>query len=256
MSSRVQEKAAAREARLQAEAAEAQRATRLRRIRILAGVAAVALVVVVVAVVAGSGSNPPVKNTGRDVSAMFDGIRQDGLVLGKATAPATLEEFVDPQCPYCREFSLSALPTVVDRYVRAGKLRIVMRPIEVIGPDSVTANRAVAAAGQQKHAFGFLEAFYANQQAENSGYVTDAFLRRVGNTVGGLDSTKMLRTAATDPAVTRALGAARSRAARLGISSTPTLMLTVGKGKPQELTLDATDYAGSITRLLDQALGA
>jgi protein-disulfide isomerase len=186
---------------------------------------------------------------------MFDGIPQNGLTLGKASAPATLEEFVDPQCPYCRQFSLEALPTVVKDYVRTGKVKLVIRPLTFIGPQSLTAARTLGAAAQQDKAFPFLEQFYANQGPENSGYVTDAFLRRIGGSVKGLDVDKAMDAATSDASITQELAQANARSDKLGVNSTPTLMLTVGNGKPQEIALDASDYKGSTTSALNAALG-
>ncbi|MEA2296940.1 MAG: hypothetical protein QOE86_4579 [Solirubrobacteraceae bacterium] len=256
MSSRVEAKAAARDARLQAEAADAARVKRLRRVRVLVGLGLVALLVAVGAVAAGSsGSKTAALPKGTNVNTLFAGIPQNGLTLGKASAPATLEEFVDPQCPYCREFSLQAMPTLVKDYVRTGKLKLVLRPIAIIGPDSVTADRTLVATSLQNRAFPYLDLFYANQQTENSGYVNDAFLRQVGHGITGLDMAAAQKAATTDSQVTKTLDASGTRAKALGVSGTPTLFLTTGTSKPQQLTLDANDYAGSLSSALNQALG-
>jgi protein-disulfide isomerase len=137
--------------------------------------------------------------------------------------------------------------------VRPGKVRLVMRPLAFIGQDSVTAARVLAAAAQQNKAWPFLDVFYANQQQENSGYVTDAFLRKIGNAVPGLDVAKAMKTAMTDAAVMTALQQSDSRAKAVGADSTPTLLLHVG-GKAKTVQLDAGDYTGSVTRALDAAL--
>ena len=39
-----------------------------------------------------------------DVNTLFKGIPQSGTTLGRSTAPVTMDEFIDPQCPYCQEF--------------------------------------------------------------------------------------------------------------------------------------------------------
>jgi protein-disulfide isomerase len=257
MSSRAEEKAAAREARLQAESDDAARATRVRRLRILSGVALVAILAVVLAVALGGGSDDsksPAKSGGTDVAALFRGVPQKGYTLGNASAKATIEEFIDPQCPFCAQFSREALPTVIKDYVRTGKVRLILRPLSFIGPDSVTAARVVGGAAQQDKAWTFLDVFYANQGQENSGYVTDAFLRKVGAAVPGLDIAKAMKAGQTDPAVTKQLDAASKRAEAVGANSTPTLLLTVGSSAPQQIPLDADDYTGSVTRALDAVI--
>ena len=48
-------------------------------------------------------------------------------------------EFADLQCPFCAEYTKNVVPTIVNRYVRPGKLRIEFRPLTFIGPDSAKA---------------------------------------------------------------------------------------------------------------------
>jgi predicted DsbA family dithiol-disulfide isomerase len=63
--------------------------------------------------------------------------------------------------------------------------------------------------------------FFANQGEENSGYVTEAFLRRVAG-AAGVDADEALAQA--DSAATqRQLDRAAAAAPRLGVDSTPTL---------------------------------
>jgi protein-disulfide isomerase-like protein with CxxC motif len=86
--------------------------------------------------------------------------------------------------------------------------------------------------------------------------VTDAFLRRLGAQVKGLDVNAAMNAATSDARITNQLAASQRRAQSLGVNSTPTLMLTVGSGKPQEVPLDAADYKGSVTSSLNAALNA
>ena len=72
-------------------------------------------------------------------TALFKGIPQRGNVLGKASAPVTMVEYIDLQCPVCRAFETEVMPTIAERYVRTGKLKVVARPIAFIGPDSSVA---------------------------------------------------------------------------------------------------------------------
>jgi protein-disulfide isomerase len=152
---------------------------------------------------------------------LFAGIPQKLNVLGRANAPVTLIEFADPQCPFCREFTLKALPALLREYVRPGKVKLVLFGIAFIGPESETALRATYAAGLQNRLWNFLDLLYKNQGDENSGWVTDGLLRSVGASIPGFDPTAMM-TARTGSEVSGALQSSAQQAQNAGVSQTPT----------------------------------
>ena len=127
-------------------------------------------------------------------------------------AKVTVTEFLDLQCPICAEASKQTLPTLINDYVRTGKVKLQARTLHFIGPDSTKAARAAAAAQEQGKLWPFVEAFYAAQGAENSGYVTDGFLREVAD-AAGLDADKLL-DAAKEPASQQGMATADQEAAQ------------------------------------------
>ena len=100
-------------------------------------------------------------------------------MLGDPDAPVTVTEYVDLQCPICAEASKQTLPTLINDYVKTGKVKLQARTLSFLGPDSVRAAKVAAGAQEQGRLWAFLETFYASQGTENSGYVTDDFLREV-----------------------------------------------------------------------------
>src|SRR3954471_3454934 len=150
---------------------------RKRRLLIFGGVllVAIAAVAVIMAVSSGGGS----KSANAKPGTQLAGIAQNGNTLGSKNAKATLMVFADMQCPFCRQFETQAFPSIVKRYVKTGKLRVVFQPISILGSDSVVASKAVVAAAAQKKMFDYTAAFYANQGQENTGYVTSAFLTKL-----------------------------------------------------------------------------
>lgn len=48
-------------------------------------------------------------------------------VLGAATAPVTIVEFIDYECPYCQHFATETWPKLKAAYVDTGKVRFVAR---------------------------------------------------------------------------------------------------------------------------------
>jgi protein-disulfide isomerase len=110
---------------------------------------------------------------------------------------------------------------------------------------------AAAAAGQNRM-WDFLDRFYAHQGEENSGYVTEGFLRSVGSEVSGLDVAGALRESQAQAALD-VLAAAHRRADAVGIDYTPAFVLgpTGRKGRVLELSsLDAGAFRGPIEREL------
>ena len=129
------------------------------------------------------------------VESLLRGIPQDGPWLGRKTAPLTLIEYVDVQCPYCARFSSEVLPTVVKRYVRTGRVRILFRGLAFVGPDSVRGLRWATAAARQDRLWNVLELLFVNQGDENGGWVTQRLLNSVARDVHGLDVSRVRRDA-------------------------------------------------------------
>ena len=131
---------------------------------------------------------PPPRRQARR-SSLLAGIPERDGVLGDPKAKVTVTEFLDLQYPICAEASKQTLPTIVNDYVRTGKVKLEARTLHFLGPDSDrAAQRGRRRRGQGK-LWPFVEAFYAAQGQENSGYVTDDFLREVANR-RGLDAEK------------------------------------------------------------------
>ena len=51
----------------------------------------------------------------------------DDPIKGKKDAPVTIIEFSDFQCPYCEKFYSQALPSIEDKYIKTGKVKIIYR---------------------------------------------------------------------------------------------------------------------------------
>ena len=228
------------------------------RALLLGGVVAAALVVVVVAIVVSQGGSDDDDTAATTTSepssepAPTADVPQEGITLGDPAAPVTMIEFVDLQCPFCAEYATSAFPAVVRDYVSSGKLKIEQRVLAFLGPDSGTAAAFAAATARQDKQFGFTELFFENQGEENSGYVTEDFLRGLAEQVPGLDVDKAFADADT-PAAQEAVQEAGTRADELGVEGTPSFYLQRGDGEPERFEVSSLDAEG-FTAELDAAL--
>jgi protein-disulfide isomerase len=199
MEGRDQERERLRAERQAAESQDAAQLARKRRVQYLsiAGFAAVAVVVALI-VISQSGSSDGNKTpTTRanvagvaEVNSELQGLSQSGQALGDASAPVTLTEFGDPQCPVCKAFSQQIAPQLISSEVKTGKVKYTFQPYLIIGPDSKPAMKAALAAGEQGRFWNYLQLFYANQGEENSGYVTDEFLTSIAQAAGVSDIDK------------------------------------------------------------------
>lgn len=250
---------AAREARRQAEEQEAAAAQRKKRLAIILGAVAVAAVIAIVLIATTSGGNDAANNTAKgnvsgkaDVAAELAGVPQSGIVLGDPKAKVTVVEFLDPQCPICKRFSNEVFPTIVQDYIRPGKIRYEMRTLDFIGPDSVRGAQFINAAGLQDKQFNASELIYRNQGQENSGYMTDAFLQNIGDAIPGFNTSKAM-TDMSSPQVKAVMGAANTMASRYGVTGTPTLLVGKTGGTLAEIkapSLALSEYQAGINAAL------
>jgi protein-disulfide isomerase len=223
--------------------------TRERRLWLLGGAAVLAALIVVVAIVISQGgaeddepAAPAQSGAPEQTQDVLEGIPQDGVFLGEPDAPATLIEFADLQCPFCAEFATGQLPDVIDQYVRAGDLRLELRLLAFLGPDSERARQIANAATLQNRLWDFTELFFANQGPENSGYATDAFLLRLARQTPGLDVERLAEDYASPRADALSRQAERLER-RLGVQGTPSFYLSRGGGEPQQIEIDALGEA-------------
>ena len=178
-----------------------------------------------------------------EVSALLAGIPQHGRALGDPRAPVVVQFFGDLQCPLCRKFALGSLDTLINSYVRGGKLKIEYRSLETAthNPQTFETQQVAAlAAGRQNRMWNFIELFYRQQREEDSGYVTERFLQGLAQQVGGLNLTAWT-AARDDPALVNTLVADGQGASDADIRSTPSFRF--GETRP-------TPYLAAIKKLL------
>ncbi len=197
-------------------------------------VAAVAVFVLALLLTGGRHDSSPPKpgsakalGSAQAIGALLAGIPQRGNVLGKSTAPVTLSWFGDMECPFCKEFTLGALPSIIRKWVRGGQLKIEYRSIETATrqPTIFKAQEIAAlAAGAQNKMWYFLETFYHEQGEEDSGYVTGKFLRGIASQVPALNL-KLWAADRHNPQFVVQLGEDLSIAGLAGFTGTPSFLI-------------------------------
>ncbi len=156
--------------------------------RTLAAIAAAVVVIVAVVVLLLAGGDDP-NATGatkgstlpgvQETEELLKGLPQNGFALGDPRAPVTLLEYADLQCPFCKQHQLEVQPQLIKELVRTGQAQIAFAPLAFLGPDSVAARNVWMNMADHEGAWQYANLFYLNQGQENSGYVTDDFLRNL-----------------------------------------------------------------------------
>jgi protein-disulfide isomerase len=245
----------------QAEAATAKRRTRLTQLGILAGI--VAVIIVVILLVTGGGSktgtpknNKEVNTAVAEVTSLLQGIPQSGNTIGNPNAPVTLQYFGDLECPICKEFTLGALPALIESYVRSGKLKIEYHSMETATREPAIFNAqqvAALAAGKQGKAWPYLELFYHEQGEEGTGYVTESYLQNLARQVPGLNVAAWM-AARNDPALAASITSDAQAATTNGFTGTPSFLIGKTGGKLQRLEpagfTEPASYNAAIEKLL------
>ncbi len=194
----------------------------------------------------------PVPGAAATLAPLTD-VAQHGIELGDPRAPLTLVEFCDLQSKDCAKFAREQLPAIVRHYVRTDKLLVVYRALDLLGPDSLRAAAMALALAQQRRLFQFASLMYEHQGEEDTEYVTDNYLRALGEAIPGAAVTRALR-ARDSAAVHAQLSAAQRLGARLGITSVPSFLLFRSDRVPARLRSAAVG-SGSLSPSLRRLLG-
>lgn len=220
-----------------------------RTIQLVAGVVFAALIAVV-AIVLVSGRSEPRKSTAGDpvpgfseTKKLLAGVPQDGTTLGDPKAPVTIVEFVDLQCPFCAAHELDEQPKVIDTLVRTGEAKLRVEPLAFIGADSGIGRNVFLRLAGKDRAFDFLHLAFWNQGTENSGYMTDAWLKKIGDAIPGVTTADLART--REPALQPAVDRAEALSGKLMKKGDGTPFFAVGPSSADPATYRKVDLSGS-----------
>ena len=148
--------------------------------------------------------------------------------LGGATAPLTMVEFTDYQCPYCRRFQAEVWPKLKRYYIDTGKLRYIARdlPLEFHAA-AAPAAEAAHCAGEQGKFWEMHAAFLGGPSDLQQGGIE----RRAHEV--GLDMGRFAECVAHQR-YARTIAAHAQQADAVGINGTPGFV--VGRAVNGELT--------------------
>jgi protein-disulfide isomerase len=221
-------------------------------IALVGGAVAVAVIAIVVSVTHGSGKGSSTTVTGN--ASFLNGVAEHGLVLGNPNATVTLTEYIDLTCPVCKEYTLTTFPSIVAHYVRPGKVKVEMQPVNNGWPSGARGRELALAAARQNGAFPFVELAYHNQGDEQSAWLTDDLANALAAKARGLNPDKLFADAKSSSVQSQA-AAVEAQAQADGVRGTPTFVLTTPDGKRHMLGAGFYPFSAFATAL-DRALKA
>ncbi len=163
-----------------------------------------------------------------DTPAALDARRvntQDEPVIGKADAPLVMAYWSDYQCPFCKQFEITVLPTLLKNYVDTGKMKIIFKDFAFLGPDSTTAGLLSESIWHlyPKDFLAWNQAMFETQGAENSGWASqDNLMKIVKTKFPDMDTAKLTQDIAQNKtAYLQHLSDDETEAQKYSITGTP-----------------------------------
>jgi protein-disulfide isomerase len=174
--------------------------------------------------VAGADTAPDTTGTGTTKADITKVKTDNEPFLGDANAPVTIAYWSDYQCPYCKQFELATMPSVIQTYVNSGKAKIVFKDFQFLGNDSMTAAVYARAIWElyPKEYFPWREAFFNKQDGENTGFGDEESIKALTGTIVGIDVGKVVaQVESKSVEYQTAIKADRAEGASMGVTGTP-----------------------------------
>ena len=119
---------------------------------------------------------PKIEQMGPVKITMDTFVSNGSPILGNPNAPITLVEFGDYQCHYCNVFFQDIEDEIIKNYVESGKVKMIFKDYNIIGPDSINSSHGAHCAGEQGLFWEYHDILYSNWTGENNGWASPSNL--------------------------------------------------------------------------------
>lgn len=198
---------------------------------IFGGIAA-AIVIGIIAVVA---SNQP-ESMNLDVERVH-GTISTGMgspLLGSQSAPLTIVEFGDYQCPNCGSWFRNTKPAIVENYIDTGKANLVFMDLAFLGKDSPKAAQASYCAEEQGKYWQYHDLLYSSQQGIDDGWANSERLKAFAFSLE-LDM-DLFNSCMDSGKYAKRVQYNIDEAKKAGADATPTFFIISSDGKQEKIT--------------------
>jgi len=155
-------------------------------------------------------------------------------ILGDIDAKVTLVEFGDYQCHFCNVFFHSTEHKILQQYVETGKVKIIFKDYNIIGPDSVNASHGAHCASEQGLFWEYHDILFSNWAGENNGWASSENLLRFAQEIN-LDI-EQWSECMINGGNSKMLSASNDDARALEITGTPAFFVIGPDGKVTRLS--------------------
>lgn len=111
----------------------------------------------------------------------------EDVVLGNASAPVTIIEYGDFQCPFCGKFFSETESQIKENYVKSGKVKIAYRHFAFLGPESLAAAEAAECAKDQGKFWQYHDILYSTEikdGQEHNGNLNESLFKSIASQLG------------------------------------------------------------------------
>ncbi|HYF05704.1 MAG TPA: DsbA family protein [Patescibacteria group bacterium] len=168
-------------------------------------------------------------------------LSKDTPMLGAESAPVTIVEYADFQCPFCAKFHEQVFPKLKETYIDTGKVKFYFQNFAFLGPESSFAAEAGMCAATQGKFWPFHDYIFTHHAGENKGAFAPEKLKGFASSVG-LDQGQF-STCVDSRSNKAAVEAQTMSGVEYGVTSTPTLFIN---GKRYEGASSFTFYSQKI----------
>jgi protein-disulfide isomerase len=162
--------------------------------------------------------------------------------LGAAGAPVVMIEYFSLTCSHCATFHAETLPAIKEKYVRTGKVRLIVRDYPL--DRSALAAAMLARCAPRERYFAFVDVLLRSQGKWARARDPHAALARIGR-LGGVDEDTFNRCLASKALQENVVQSRLEATNRFSIESTPSFVIN---GKTYKGALPFTEF--------DRILGA
>lgn len=171
--------------------------------------------------------------------------------LGDSSAPVSVVEYADFQCPVCGSFFSDVLPSLRKDYIDTGKIKFAYLDFTFLGLESLTAAQGVYCASDQNKFWEFHDLLHQAEIVdgqENNNNITSSFLSDLAKQIN-LNTTSFDSCLSQEKYKNRVLEVT-AQGQRAGVRATPTFFINDQKLEG----LDPGDPYGKIKLIIDSEL--